>query len=50
MLALAVAKALLVVLYFMHLKFDSRLYTVMFILGFLLVAPLLVFILVGTPK
>lgn len=50
LLALALAKALLVVLYFMHLKFDSRLYTVLFVLGFLLVAPLLVFILAGTPK
>ncbi len=49
LITLAVAKAALVVLYFMHLKFDSRLFTVMFLLGLLLITPLLIFIAVDTP-
>ncbi len=49
LLALAVAKAALVVLYFMHLKFDSRLFAVMFVLGLVLIAPLVIFLVVATP-
>jgi len=49
LLALAAAKAVLVVLYFMHLKFDTKLYTVLFLLGLALVAPLIIFLLVATP-
>jgi cytochrome c oxidase subunit IV len=36
LLGLAIAKAVLVVLYYMHLKFDSRLYSAIFVLGLFL--------------
>lgn len=49
LLALAVIKAALVVMYFMHLKFDARVYTVMFLLGLVLIAPLLIFLGFATP-
>lgn len=49
LIALAVAKAALVVMYFMHLKFDTRLYTAMFLLGLVLIAPLLFFLFAATP-
>ncbi|HEY9089608.1 MAG TPA: cytochrome C oxidase subunit IV family protein [Anaerolineaceae bacterium] len=49
LLTLAFVKAALVVLWFMHLKFDSRLYAVMFILGLVLIAPLVIFLIVTTP-
>jgi len=49
LIGLAVAKAALVVLYFMHLKSDTRLYAVLFLLGLVLIAPLLIFIIVATP-
>ncbi len=41
LLILAFAKASLVVLYFMHLKFDSRVFAYWFILGLALIVPLL---------
>ena len=41
LIALALVKASLVVLYFMHLKFDSRLFALLFILGLAMVLPLL---------
>jgi len=40
LIVLSVIKAVLVLLYFMHLKFDSRLYTYLFIAGCVLVIPL----------
>jgi len=40
LIILSVIKAVLVLLYFMHLKFDSRLYTYLFIAGCALVIPL----------
>jgi len=49
LLAMAVAKAALVVMWFMHLKFDSKLYTAMFVLGLVLIAPLVIFLVVTTP-
>ena len=43
-------KVLLVVLYFMHLKFDSRLFTYLFVPTCILVIPLIVVIMVVMPK
>lgn len=40
LIILAVTKAALVVLYFMHLKSDSRLYAGFFLIGFILIIPL----------
>lgn len=40
LLALAVTKAVLVLLYFMHLKFDHRLFSYLFVAGCLLSIPL----------
>jgi len=37
---LSVIKAVLVLLYFMHLKFDSRVYTYLFVAGCILAIPL----------
>lgn len=42
-------KALLVILFFMHLKFDSRLFAMLFVLGFVMVFPLLLFMAIATP-
>ncbi len=41
LIALSIVKASLVVLYFMHLKFDSRLFVILFVLGLALILPLL---------
>ncbi|HVP22076.1 MAG TPA: cytochrome C oxidase subunit IV family protein [Anaerolineaceae bacterium] len=41
LLTLAGIKAALVVLYFMHLRRDSRLYAIMFLIGAFLIIPLL---------
>ncbi len=40
LLILAITKASLVILYFMHLKFDSRVYAYWFLLGLALIIPL----------
>ena len=40
LILLAITKASLVILYFMHLKFDSRVYAYWFLLGLALVIPL----------
>lgn len=40
LIVLAVIKAALIVLYFMHLKSDSRLYTLFVIIGVVLVSPI----------
>lgn len=40
LLVLAVAKASLVILYFMHLKFDARVYAFWFVLALALIIPL----------
>lgn len=39
--ALAIIKATLVVLYFMHLKMDSRLYAMFFVIGMVLAVPII---------
>jgi cytochrome c oxidase subunit IV len=40
LVGLAIIKAALVVLYFMHLKFDARIYALVFIIGLVLIVPL----------
>ncbi len=42
LLVLAGTKAALVVLYFMHLKYDSRVYAIFFIFGLFIIIPLLI--------
>lgn len=42
LLTLSVLKALLVILYFMHLRFDSRWFAFVFFIPFLLVIPMLI--------
>jgi len=49
LLVFALAKALLVVLYFMHLRFDNRIYAGMLLIGLLLVSLLLVIVAVVVP-
>ena len=39
--ALAIIKATLVVLYFMHLKMDSRLFAMFFVIGLVLAVPII---------
>jgi len=46
---LAGVKALLVLLYFMHLKFDSKLFTYLFIPGCIVVIPLILIITIVMP-
>jgi cytochrome c oxidase subunit 4 len=45
LLALSLLKALLVILYFMHLRFDSRWFAFIFFIPFVLVVPMLVVLL-----
>lgn len=47
--AFSVVKVLLVLLYFMHLKFDSRIFSYLFIAGCVLVIPLILVIVVVMP-
>jgi cytochrome c oxidase subunit 4 len=49
LLILSAVKALLVLLYFMHLKFDSKWFTYLFIPGCILVIPLILIIMVVMP-
>jgi cytochrome c oxidase subunit 4 len=49
LLTLAGVKASLVILYFMHLRYDSRLYAVFFVLGALLISPLLLLMILVMP-
>jgi len=50
LIALSIIKASLVVLYFMHLKFDSRLYALLFVLGLALILPLLLMMTLVMPR
>jgi cytochrome c oxidase subunit 4 len=47
LLALSFFKAMLVILYFMHLRFDSRWFALIFFIPFVLVIPMLVVLLIG---
>ena len=49
LLVFALVKVLLVVLYFMHLRFDNRIYAGMLLIGLLLVSLLLVIVAVVVP-
>jgi cytochrome c oxidase subunit 4 len=49
LLVIAAFKASLVVLYFMHLKYDSRLYAAIFLIGAILIIPLLLILLLVMP-
>jgi cytochrome c oxidase subunit IV len=49
LIVLAVTKASLVVLYFMHLRYDNRLYALPIILGIVLAIPIILTILLGIP-
>ena len=47
LLGLSLVKALLVILYFMHLKFESRWFAFIFFVPFLLVIPMLFVLRIG---
>ena len=49
LIVLSVVKALLVLMYFMHLKFDSRVFSYLFIAGCVLAIPLILVIAVVMP-
>ena len=50
LIVLSVVKALLVLLYFMHLKFDSRLFSYLFVAGCILSLPLILVIVIVMPQ
>ena len=47
LLAMAFLKALLVLLYFMHLRFDSKWFSFIFFIPFVLIIPLLIVMRIG---
>jgi len=47
LLVLSFFKAILVILYFMHLRFDSRWYSFIFFVPFLLVIPMIIVLLIS---
>ena len=47
LLAMSALKALLVILFFMHLRWDSRWYSFIFFAPFLLVVPMIIVLLIG---
>jgi cytochrome c oxidase subunit 4 len=49
LIGLSALKAILVLLYFMHLKFDNRIFSYLFIAGLLLPIPLILIITVVMP-
>jgi len=49
LIVLSLAKAILVLLYFMHLKFDSRIFSYLFIAGCLLAIPLILVMMIVMP-
>jgi len=49
LIVLSVVKALLVLLYFMHLKFDSKVFSYLFVAGCVLSIPLILIIVIVMP-
>ena len=49
LIAISLVKAVLVLLYFMHLKFDSRIFSYLFIAGCVLSIPLILIMLIVMP-
>jgi len=49
LVVLSLAKAILVLLYFMHLKFDSRIFTYLFVAGIVLSIPLILVMTIVMP-
>jgi len=49
LIALSLVKAVLVLLYFMHLKFDSRIFSYLFIAGCVLSIPLIIVMMIVMP-
>jgi len=49
LIVLSVVKALLVLLYFMHLKFDSKVFSYLFVAGCILSIPLILIIVIVMP-
>jgi cytochrome c oxidase subunit IV len=49
LIALSLVKAVLVLLYFMHLKFDSRIFSYLFIAGCVLSIPLILMMMIVMP-
>lgn len=50
LIVLSVVKALLVLLYFMHLKFDSKIFSYLFVTGCILAIPLILVIVIVMPQ
>ena len=50
LIVLSVIKALLVLLYFMHLKFDSKIFSYLFITGCILSVPLILMMVIVMPQ
>jgi cytochrome c oxidase subunit 4 len=50
LIVLSVVKAVLVLLYFMHLKFDSKLFSYLFVAGCILSIPLILVIVIVMPQ
>lgn len=49
LIAISLVKAVLVLLYFMHLKFDSRIFSYLFITGCVLSIPLILMMMIVMP-
>jgi caa(3)-type oxidase subunit IV len=49
LIVISVVKAVIVLLYFMHLKFDSRIFSYLFIAGCLLSVPLILVMIIVMP-
>jgi len=47
LIALSILKALLVIMYFMHLRFDSKWFAFIFFIPFVLVIPMLIVLRIG---
>ena len=50
LIALALTKALLILLFFMHLRYDSRLYAALFVIGVVLAIPVVLIVTLVLPN